>query len=250
LTLTLEVSPTTSRALTLIGKLSLKLADTLTFLFKVSAVSGERDGPEPQDRQGARPQRAAIDLASRRRGDRMKMRRREFIAGLGGTVALPLVEARAQQAKVPVVGFLGPAGDSRRFLAEAGFFQALNESGYYEGRNVVFELRLAENQHERLPGLARDLVQRRVDVIVAGGPAAPAAKAATSTIPIVFGVGSDPVELGLVSNLARPGGNVTGVTILNRELMAKRLEILHELVPNEKVVGLLVPPSGSCDSAW
>jgi putative ABC transport system substrate-binding protein len=170
------------------------------------------------------------------------MRRREFITLLGGAAAWPLA-ARAQQPKVPVVGILNPVGDSRQSLTATTFFQALNESGYYEGRDVVFELRSAENQYDRLPGLARDLVQRRVDVIVAGGPAAPAAIAATSTIPIVFGVGSDPVELGLVSNLARPGGNVTGVTVLNRELMAKRLEILHELLPNENVVGLLVNPS-------
>ena len=169
----------------------------------------------------------------------MKIQRREFIAGLGSAVGLPLA-ARAQQPKVPVVGILNPVGDSRQSLTATTFFQALNESGYYEGRDVVFELRSAENQYDRLPGLARDLVQRRVDVIVAGGPAA---IAATSTIPIVFGVGSDPVELGLVSNLARPGGNVTGVTVLNRELMAKRLEILHELLPNENVVGLLVNPS-------
>jgi putative ABC transport system substrate-binding protein len=172
----------------------------------------------------------------------MKMRRREFIAGLGSAVALPLA-ARAQQPKVSVVGILssGPAGGG----VGTPFRQALNESGYYEGRNVVLEFRWAENQLDRLPGLARDLVQRRVDVIVAAGNInnALAAKAATSTIPIVFGIGSDPVEFGLVSNLARPGGNVTGTTTLNRELMAKRLEILHELLPNENAVGLLVNPS-------
>ena len=171
------------------------------------------------------------------------MRRRDFISFVGGAAAAWPIAARAQQSAVPVVGFLCPAGGFRQSLAETGFFQALNEGGYYEGRNVVFEFRSAENQHDRLPELARDLVQRRVDVIVAGGPAAPAAKAATSTIPIVFGVGADPVELGLVSNLARPGGNVTGATILNRELMAKRLEILRELVPNKTVVGLLVNPN-------
>jgi putative ABC transport system substrate-binding protein len=173
------------------------------------------------------------------------MKRREFITLLGAAAAWPLA-ARAQQPAMPVVGFLMPAGSIETLVGSVGgsaFVQALNERGYYEGRNFKFEFRSAENQHDRLPGLARDLVQRRVDVIFANGPAAPAAKAATSTIPIVFEVGADPVELGLVSNLARPGGNVTGVTILNRELMAKRLEILRELLPNETVVGLLVNPN-------
>ena len=173
----------------------------------------------------------------------MKMRRREFISGLGSAVALPLA-ARAQQPKVPVVGFLS-SGSAVAETPPSAFRQALNERGYFEGRNVVFEFRWAEDQYDRLPGLARDLVQRRVDVIVTLGNinTALAAKAATSTIPIVFAMGSDPVEFGLVSNLARPGGNVTGVTVLNRELMAKRLEILRELLPNETVVGLLVNPS-------
>jgi putative ABC transport system substrate-binding protein len=171
------------------------------------------------------------------------MKRREFITLLSAAAAWPLA-ARAQQPAMPVVGFLSPGSPGGvETLAGTPFLQALNERGFYEGRNFKFEFRSAENQHDRLPGLARDLVQRRVDVIVAGGPAAPAAKAATSTIPIVFGVGADPVELGLVSNLARPGGNVTGVTALNRELMAKRLEILRELLPNETVVGLLVNPN-------
>jgi putative ABC transport system substrate-binding protein len=174
------------------------------------------------------------------------MKRREFITLLGGAVAWPLA-ARAQQPKVPVVGFLSLINGEGKLAATsmAAFRQALNESGYYEGRNVVIEYRVADNQLDRLPGVARDLVQRRVDVIVSAGPinTVLAAKAATSTIPIVFAMGSDPVEFGVVSNLARPGGNLTGVTILNRELMAKRLEILHELLPNETVVGLLVNPN-------
>jgi hypothetical protein len=151
----------------------------------------------------------------------MKMRRREFIAGLGGAVALPLA-ARAQQPKVPVVGFLGSTttadGSDPRL---ASFRRALNESGYVEGRNIVIEYRWADNQYDRLPALAADLVERRVAVIIAAGnTAAPAAKAATTTTPVVFALGGDPVQLGLVSNLARPGGNVTGVTNLNQELMA------------------------------
>ena len=175
------------------------------------------------------------------------MRRRDFIAGLGGTAAVWPLTASAQQPALPVVGFLSSGNIEGTVTATvmAAFRQALNESGYYEGRNVVIEYRSADNHFDRLPGLARDLVQRRVDVIVSAGPinTVLAAKAATSTIPIVFAMGSDPVEFGVVSNLARPGGNLTGVTILNRELMAKRLEILHELLPNETVVGLLVNPN-------
>jgi putative ABC transport system substrate-binding protein len=172
-----------------------------------------------------------------------KMRRRQFIAGLGGAAAWPLA-ARAQQPKVPVVGFLS-SGSAVPETPPPAFRQALNERGYFEGRNVVFGFRWAGDQYDRLPDLARDLVQRRVDVIVTLGNinTALAAKAATSTIPIVFAMGSDPVEFGVVSNLARPGGNVSGVTVLNRELMAKRLEILRELLPNETVVGLLANPS-------
>jgi putative ABC transport system substrate-binding protein len=178
------------------------------------------------------------------------MKRRDVITLLGGAAAWPLA-ARAQQPALPVIGFLssgpaeGPAegeGVGTRF---ASFRRALNESGYVEGRTVLIEHRRADMQYDRLPTLARELVQRRVSVIVTAGAinSALAAKAATATIPIVFATGSDPVELGLVSNLARPGGNVTGVTNLNRELMAKRFEILRELLPNENVVGLLVNPN-------
>jgi putative ABC transport system substrate-binding protein len=171
------------------------------------------------------------------------MRRREFIAGLGSAATWP-PPAWAQQPALPVIGFLSSAirdgSDSRL----PSFRRALNESGYVEGRNVVIEYRYADNQYDRLPALAADLVARRVAVIVAAGnSAAPAAKAATMTIPIVFATGSDPVQLGLVSNLARPGGNVTGTTLLSQELMAKRLEILRELLPDVTVIGLLVNPN-------
>jgi putative ABC transport system substrate-binding protein len=178
------------------------------------------------------------------------MRRREFLTLLGRAAApcsLWPLAARAQQRALPVIGFLSSrsASDSASADIVSAVRRGLNDSGgYLEGRNVVFEFRWAEDQLDRLPGLARDLVQRRVDVIASVGNinSALAAKAATSTIPIVFGIGSDPVEFGLVSNLARPGGNVTGVTALNRELMAKRPEILRELLPNKTVVGLLVNP--------
>src|SRR6516165_5621112 len=151
------------------------------------------------------------------------MIRRQFIRLLGGAAAWPLA-APAQQPAVPVVGFLN--------------------STTAEDNPRVASFRRALNHYERLPALAADLVQRRVAVnVAAGNSAAPAAKAATATIPIVFALGSDPVQLGLISNLARPGGNVTGVTNLNQELTAKRLEILRELLPNATLVGLLVNPN-------
>jgi putative ABC transport system substrate-binding protein len=175
------------------------------------------------------------------------IRRRDFISLLSGAAAWPIA-ARAQQLPVPVIGFLGTstAEGSRRQLA--AFREGLNESGFIEGRNVAVEFRWADNQYDRLPALAADLVQRHVAVIVVafGAPNTVfAAKAATATIPIVFGVGSDPVQLGLVASLARPGGNLTGVTSLARELLAKRLEILRELVPNVTAIGLLVNPNNA-----
>jgi putative ABC transport system substrate-binding protein len=173
------------------------------------------------------------------------MKRREFIALLGGSAAACPIAARAQQPAMPVIGFLNSTSPDAIADRLRGFHRGLKENGYVDGENVTIAYRFGENQNDRLPALAAELVQRRVNMIVAGtAPTATlAAKAATTTIPIVFLVSDDPVKLGFVGSLARPGGNLTGVNFFNAELNAKRLELLRQLVPGAARIALLVNPA-------
>jgi putative ABC transport system substrate-binding protein len=171
------------------------------------------------------------------------MKRREFITLLGGAaVGWPTV-ARAQQPAIPVIGFLNSRAPSENPAILAAFRRGFEEAGYVEGRNVAVEYRWADGQYDRLPALAADLVGRQVAAIVANGPAVQTAKSATSALPIVFVVGFDPLAFGLVDSLSRPGGNLTGVSVLDVEIGAKRLELLHELVPTATIIALLVNPT-------
>jgi putative tryptophan/tyrosine transport system substrate-binding protein len=176
------------------------------------------------------------------------MKRRHFIAGISAA-AWPLV-ARTQQRQMPVIGVLQPGWPEPADIHMAALLEGLNEGGYIEGRNVAIEYRWAEGRNDHLPALAADLVRRQVNVIFAPGtPAALAAKAATTTIPIVFQNGLDPVKAGLVARLNAPGGNVTGMSNISPALAAKRLELLHQLAPKARSVGILVDPTGDASDS-
>jgi len=172
------------------------------------------------------------------------MRRREFIALLGGAVSSWPLAVRAREPPLPLIGFLSSASAELYTIRLRAFHNGLKDQGYVVGQNVAIEYRWAEGQNNRLPVLAAELVHRQVDVIAAAGgtPSAVAAKAATATIPIVFAVGVDPIRIGLVASLSRPGGNLTGITSLNVEVGPKRLEVLRELIPKATIIAVLINP--------
>ena len=179
------------------------------------------------------------------------MRRRDFIAGAAGLSAAWPLAVRAQQPTIPVIGLLGSATAREWAPSVAAFLRGLSEAGFAEGRDVAIEYRWAESQYDRLPSLAAELIQRQVSVIAAlTTPSAIAAKAATTTIPIVFTTIADPVQIGLVASLNRPGGNLTNVTFLNVEIVPKMLELLHEVVPTATTMAALVNPANPNANTW
>jgi putative tryptophan/tyrosine transport system substrate-binding protein len=192
---------------------------------------------------GSAPSPAALRAStSPRAAGRGDIRRRSFLTLLGGAAAWPLA-AHAQQASVPVIGFLLPSSPEGYTRHVSGFRQGLSEAGYNEGHNVAIEYRWAEGHYDRLPAMAADLVRRNVAVIVAAAlPPTFAAKQATDTVPIVFEAGADPVRLGLVASLNRPGGNITGIVNLSNTLVVKRVELMHEVVPNAQTLAVLLNP--------
>src|SRR6516162_1982749 len=187
---------------------------------------------------------AAADLRRTRRMQFNQLKRRDFITMLGGATAWPL-SARAPQAAMPVIGFMSTLSPASISKPVAGFHQGLREAGYVEGQNVAIEYRWAQGHYDRLPELVADLVRKRVAVMVASGgdPSPQIAKAATQTIPIVFGMFGDPVKEGLVDSLSRPGGNATGVTIFGPAAVTKRLQLLHDLVPTAGLIAFLMNPN-------
>jgi putative tryptophan/tyrosine transport system substrate-binding protein len=197
------------------------------------------------NRKGTQPRYAAAAVGDRRRSDRMK--RREFITVLGATLASWSLTARAQQVgSIPIVGYLSGRSAADSVQVVAAFRSGLAERGYTDGKNVTIQFRFADGHYDRLPALANDLVQSNVAVIIATGGGAPsgrAAKVATTTIPIVFVIGGDPIEFGLVSSINHPGGNITGIAFLINELIPKQIEVLAETVPTASAFGFLINPT-------